>query len=848
MKNNIKYKLLLVACMVLSLTNVSAQQVNTMYFMDNVPFRNQLNPAFQPYSNFYLGFPVLGYTQLGIGNNSLTLKDFVYEKNGQLISYLHPNGSVDNFYNALRRNTLLQANAQLNLLSFGFRTGRSYWNFTLNEKINTKFNVPKDLMKLMLYGTPNKTNNAYNFSTLGFDISAYTEAGLGYSINLTDKLAVGAKLKALFGTANLSSSLDNLTLNAGIDEWVIKGGGALRFASPATIETSDLSNINPTFPSQITDYLKPVGLGGALDLGATYKLTNDLTLSAALIDLGMIRWYNNTNQASFNIDYKFDGLTGLTIDSFNQGNQAFDSLLNKLQNSVKDSIMSNVLYTTRLSPKLNVGAEYAFFDNKLSVGLLSSTQLYNKAMYEELTASVNGRPIDWFNLSASYSVLNGRMSNIGAGLGIRTGFIHWFLSADYIPLRYTDPYPVVLGSSTVNLPLPYNTKGLNFALGINFVFGNRKDADKDGVVDRKDKCPETPFSVVVDKKGCPVDSDGDGVPDYLDKCPGTPPEAYSRINQDGCPIDSDGDGVADYLDQCPDTPAEAFGHIDLHGCPLDTDADGIFDYKDKCANTPAGVKVDSVGCPLDTDGDGVADYLDKCPDTPVAARTMVDSVGCPLDKDLDGVPDYLDLCPNTPAEARAYVDKNGCTLDTDGDGVADYLDKCPDTPLEARGAVDEKGCPRDTDGDGVLDYQDNCPKIPGTVSNKGCPEIKKEIKKLFQRALQGIQFETGKYVIKPVSFVILDQIAKVLIENPTYLIEVQGHTDNVGKPEANLTLSDNRANAVKEYLIKKGVAAARMTSHGYGDTKPVASNKTTKGKALNRRVEFVVSFEETVTE
>ncbi|HET7734072.1 MAG TPA: OmpA family protein, partial [Paludibacter sp.] len=216
--------------------------------------------------------------------------------------------------------------------------------------------------------------------------------------------------------------------------------------------------------------------------------------------------------------------------------------------------------------------------------------------------------------------------------------------------------------------------------------------------------------------------------------------------------------------------------------------------------------------------------------------------------DLDNVPDYLDLCPNTPAEARAFVDKNGCTLDTDGDGVPNYLDKCPGTPVEARGAVDQNGCPRDTDGDGVLDYQDNCPKIPGTVSNKGCPEIKKEIKKLFQKALQGIQFETGKYIIKPVSFQILNQIAAVLVANPTYLIEVQGHTDNVGKPAANMTLSENRANAVKEYLIKKGVAATRMTSHGYGDTMPVASNKTTKGKALNRRVEFVVSFEETITE
>ena len=159
--------------------------------------------------------------------------------------------------------------------------------------------------------------------------------------------------------------------------------------------------------------------------------------------------------------------------------------------------------------------------------------------------------------------------------------------------------------------------------------------------------------------------------------------------------------------------------------------------------------------------------------------------------------------------------------------------------------VDNKGCPLDTDGDGIFDYLDNCPKLAGVISNHGCPEIKKEVKKLFQKALQGIQFQTGASTIKPGSFPILNQIAQVLIANPTYLIEIQGHTDNVGKPASNLILSDKRAAAVRDYLIKKGVNNDRMTSHGYGDTKPVAENTTPAGKAKNRRVEFVVTFEET---
>ena len=309
--------------------------------------------------------------------------------------------------------------------------------------------------------------------------------------------------------------------------------------------------------------------------------------------------------------------------------------------------------------------------------------------------------------------------------------------------------------------------------------------------------------------------------------------------------DSDKDGVADRKDKCPNTPKEAIGMIDKTGCPMDTDGDGVPDYLDKCPNTPkeAYGKVDAAGCPLDTDKDGVPDYLDKCPDTPKEAIGHVDKDGCPLDSDGDGVPDYLDKCPNTPKEAIGMIDKTGCPMDTDGDGVPDYLDKCPNTPKAAAGMVDKNGCPKDTDGDGIFDYLDKCPNIPGTKENKGCPEVKKEVKALFKKALQGIQFATGKNDIKPVSFNLLNQIAVMLIANPTYIIEIQGHTDNVGKPANNLILSDKRAEAVKNYLINVRVDASRLSSRGYGDTKPVTSNATPKGKALNRRVEFVVTFE-----
>lgn len=167
-------------------------------------------------------------------------------------------------------------------------------------------------------------------------------------------------------------------------------------------------------------------------------------------------------------------------------------------------------------------------------------------------------------------------------------------------------------------------------VGLEFAFGKGKDSDGDGVPDRRDKCPDTPRGVAVDKDGCPLDRDGDGVPDYLDECPDTP--GLKEFN--GCP-DRDGDGVPDHLDECPDTP----GLKSLKGCP-DSDGDGVPDHRDECPDTPAGCPVDEKGCPLDSDGDGVIDCQDDCPNEPGPAENR----GCPVGLvELDVNPVYFDF-------------------------------------------------------------------------------------------------------------------------------------------------------------------------------------------------------------
>lgn len=202
------------------------------------------------------------------------------------------------------------------------------------------------------------------------------------------------------------------------------------------------------------------------------------------------------------------------------------------------------------------------------------------------------------------------------------------------------------------------------------------------------------------------------------------------------------------------------------------------------------------------------------------------------DADGDGVPDKEDNCPNEPGKA----DLGGCP-DRDGDGVADKMDACPDLA----GPVDKQGCP-DSDGDGIADNMDKCPTVAGVPEMKGCPAVKEEVKRLFEKALTGIQFETGSAVIKKSSHAILDDVVAVLADNPSYDLEVHGHTDSQGNDEKNMKLSEERAASVKDFLVGKGVAGDRLKSFGHGETMPVADNATSTGRAKNRRVEFKVMF------
>jgi outer membrane protein OmpA-like peptidoglycan-associated protein len=287
--------------------------------------------------------------------------------------------------------------------------------------------------------------------------------------------------------------------------------------------------------------------------------------------------------------------------------------------------------------------------------------------------------------------------------------------------------------------------------------------------------------------------------------------------------DRDGDGLRDDVDQCPNEPEDFDGFGDEDGCPdPDNDRDGILDVDDECPLIPEDRDgdADEDGCPEgnegDRDGDGILDNDDQCPDDPEDRDGFQDQDGCPdPDNDQDGILDVDDLCPNDPEDRDGFQDQDGCPdPDNDADRILDRDDACPNDPETYNGTEDEDGCP----DRGSVVIEENSIII-----------------------LEKIYFETDSAEILPRSYPILDAVAATLIGNPHItLVEIQGHADERASDEYNIRLTSDRAAAVLDALVQRGVARDRLRSAGYGERCPVDPRHTPQAWEQNRRVEFKI--------
>ncbi len=416
---------------------------------------------------------------------------------------------------------------------------------------------------------------------------------------------------------------------------------------------------------------------------------------------------------------------------------------------------------------------------------------------------VDYNPVHYFGISALASVaprMDKERSVHHVTTFTITPHLDWKYFGLYLPVSYNMHNNVGLGATARIGPIIVGTQDLlgffakkhvynadvHVAVKIPILARKHKDRDRDKVSNREDRCKKEKGSW--EARGCP-DRDGDGVLDVDDKCPDVPGPRETQ----GCP-DRDGDGVLDMEDDCPDEK----GLVELRGCP-------------------------------DADGDGVPDKDDECPELAGPKELR----GCP-DRDGDGVPDKDDDCVDVPGD-KAH---RGCP-DSDGDGLYDNEDDCPREP----GPIENKGCPyKDTDGDGVLDKDDDCPNTPGPADNRGCPKLAKKELEVVKYAFENLEFETGKDIIRKTSFISLNGLAKLLVDKSSYGLKIEGHTDDVGDDASNMILSQKRADAVKRYLIGRGVDGSKLETAGFGETRPIADNKTPAGRQKNRRVEMTITF------
>lgn len=829
-----------VSTILATVSSAFAQMPSTLYFMDQNPLIHNFNPSFQPTDKMYIGMPGLSLVSVNAGNSKLAFEDIYVPRTidgkNTTVLFLHPEATNElrNVMNKISPRDRIFADYNVQLLNFGMRIKeKSYVSFSFSNRMEMNTILPREMFKAALMSEENGSDTEYSFGLGKFSstMNCYSELAFGYSYAFSDKFQMGGKIKYLIPHAGYRTDFKDMDLYISKDEWRFTGDGEIDASMPGLEiyqdEEGKIDSVDFNDDVKGGDFAKSKGAGLALDFGVTYNPIKSVKLSASLLDLGFVHYSKELHKVKKSSDFIYNGLK-YNIEDIHERDSAdlwepYQEMLDNMY--VVDESEG---YTSMLTAKALVGVEYSFFENKMSVGALSKTYFLRGCASEEIMLAYNYRPSRIVEATASYTVTNGMFSNIGLGVNLDLGPVNLFLAADQIPLRYAKG-----GGKTI----PTRTRAANFAMGLNFLIRDKEredksrlswmDTDKDGVSDLNDKCNDTPEGIEVDKNGCPKDSDGDGVPDYMDQCHDS--LTGKKVDAKGCPLDSDGDGVPDYKDQCHNPNSGAL--VDEFGCPSDVDGDGVPDYLDKCNLTPIGAPVDANGCPKDSDKDGVPDYLDKCPDTPL--DTKVDENGCSVAVDSAAV-----AAPVAPAEVK---DDSKPAATPAAKPVANNTTK-PATTTSTKPATTPVA--KTSNNSMIADrYNDLTPEEYAanrpqarhyTITENG---VEYDV---YEAPTCNILFDSSMAIVRNRMLPEITKVSNILKNKPNTSVIILGHTDSDCTNEKNLALSVKRAQAVKRVMLKKGIDESRIVARGFGETKPVISNRTSIGRSQNRRAEVIV--------
>ncbi|KAA6346755.1 hypothetical protein EZS27_005756 [termite gut metagenome] len=466
MKQYIIIKLVLPAFCALFVMGISAQDIRSAYFLKGTSLNHRMNPAFVSEHN-YVSIPVLGNMYINTQAN-VGLSNFIYNYDNPsygLTTFLNSSVDREGFLNKLHDNNKIDINLNTTIFSAGFYALGGFNTVELGLKSSVSFNLPYTLFDFMKSGMKD-ADNIYHIKDLSARSNNYVELALGHARPIDDYLVVGAKIKGLIGIANFDAKED-MYIRMNGSQWEVKADGTLDAVVKGGQFETELSGKG----AKITGFeLNSPGIGGigvGLDLGASYRLAEDLTLSAAILDLGFISWSNTLKGRTDGQPFLFDGFEDIKVvsDDSDSGNKGLGDQFDDITRDVKDLIR---FYddgigggrTTSLATTVNLGAEYtSYYYDKLTFGLLSSTRFNGLFTWTEARLSANVAPLDWFEAS-----LSGGVSNFGTSVGGVLNFhpkgINFFVGADCVFTKVTPQFA------------PVNRPNLRANFGFNITFEN----------------------------------------------------------------------------------------------------------------------------------------------------------------------------------------------------------------------------------------------------------------------------------------------------------------------------------------------------------------------------------------
>ncbi|HOP58030.1 MAG TPA: DUF5723 family protein [Bacteroidales bacterium] len=479
---NVKMKLLLTFLLISGIcTEALSQNSQVMYYM-NLPQNHFLNPALRPTNKVYIGLPVISGINLNINNNILNFKDVFFEgQPADSIALISEGFDSDRFLSERGDYNFLREEASVQVFGLGFSAGKDMYVFMdYNIREEGNFLFPEDLFRLAFYEEEVLAGNSYDLAGLNIGAQLYNEFGVGFSKNITDRFRIGVKGKLLIGIADMKLTTNRFNAEIADDysqTW--DADMSLDVSGPVTIEWDEEEDM----PSEIVfdesrfespeDIVKNVlstgNKGFGLDLGALYNITDKLSVSAAVTDLGFISWKEDVTNLQAESDFVF---TGENLQDVYEGSANFEDIAEAYIDSMMNSVVFSRTYNqykTRLSYGITAGGSYKL-TKSFSVGLLSHTRYRDNRYHEAFTLSANLNIRNMFSTSIAYTATNYRRNNIGLGLAFRAGWFQIYAMADRIPLSWKHVTDIDGGK----IPLPEIWSTAHARLGINLCFGNKE--------------------------------------------------------------------------------------------------------------------------------------------------------------------------------------------------------------------------------------------------------------------------------------------------------------------------------------------------------------------------------------